>query len=142
MVACKQGLNPRTLIGIARQTMQKNGLKRLEKIEAKPLMERDLRRLTTARLRHKLDLEKYNNPSPLNEEEVKVDRLYVSLRQNIGVISSAIVKEGQEIKREELLAEAPENSLGLPIHSPVDGKIIKVTDESIIIKSAERSLPK
>lgn len=141
MIACKQGLNPRTLIGVARQTMQKNGLKRLEKLEAKPLMERDLRRLTTARLRHKLDLEKYNNPSPLNEEEVKVDRLYVSLRQNIGVMSSVAVKEGQEIKRGELLAEAPENSLGLPIHSPVDGKILKITDETIVVKSAERSLP-
>ena len=97
--------------------------------------------MTTARLRHKLDLEKYNNPSPLNEEEVKVDRLYVSLRQNIGVMSSVAVKEGQEIKHGELLAEAPENSLGLPIHSPVDGKILKITDESIIIKSEERKLP-
>ena len=141
MIACKQWINPRTLIGVARQTMQKNGLKRLEKLEAKPLMERDLRRLTTARLRHKLDLEKYNNPSPLNEKEVMVDRLYVSLRQNIGVMGNVVIKEGQEIKRGDILAEAPESSLGLPIHSPVDGKILKITDESIIIKSEERKLP-
>ena len=138
MVACKQGLNPRTLIGFAKKTIQKNGLKRLEKIEAKPLMERDLRRLTTARLRQKLDLEKYNNPSPLTEDEVKVERLYVSLRQNIGAPPLVCVREGQTVKAGERIAEAPENSLGLPIHSPIDGSVLKISDECIIIQSAER----
>ena len=138
MVACKQELNPRTLIGFAKTTMTKKGLKRLEKIEATPLKERDMRRLTTARLRQKLDLEKYNNPSPLVDEKVKVKRLYIDLRQNIGAMSIAVVKEKQEIKYGEIIAEAPENSLGLPIHSPVDGKVLKVSDNMIIIQSAER----
>ena len=138
MVACKQELNPRTLIGFAKTTMTQKGLKRLEKIEATPLKERDMRRLTTARLRQKLDLEKYNNPSPLVEEKVKVKRLYISLRQNIGAASVATVKDNEQIKYGEVIAEAPENSLGLPIHSPVDGKVLKVSDTTIIIESAER----
>lgn len=142
MIACKQGLNPRTLIGVAKATMQKNGLRRLEKIEATPLKERDYRRLTTARLRHKLDLDKYNNPSPLNEEPINIKRLYIALRQNIGVIGKVIVEEGQIVERGELIVEAPVGSLGLPIHSPVNGKVMKISDESIIIESAERSVPK
>ena len=138
MVACKQGLNPRTLIGFAKNQIQKNGLKRLEKLEAVPLKERDLRRLTTARLRQKLGLEKYNNASPLTEEEIKVDRLYISLRQNIGVKPVVCVKEGQLIKKNECIALSPEESLGLPIHSPIDATVLKISEECIIIQSAER----
>jgi len=139
MVACKQGLNPRTLIGIAKNTIQKSGLKRLEKIEAVPLMERDLRRLTTARLRQKLGLEKYNSASLLTEEEIKVDRLYISLRQNIGVKPTVCVREGQKICKNDYIAHAPEGSLGLPIHSPIDATVLKISDECIILQSAERA---
>ena len=138
MVACKQGLNPRTLIGATKQTLAKNGIKNTDKIEAHPLPERKMRRLTTSRLRQKLDLEKYNNPSLLTDEEVKVDRLYISLRQNIGAPSVAAVSEGQIVKAGEIIANAPENALGLPVHSPVDGKVLKVSDDTIIIDSAER----
>jgi len=138
LVACKQGLNPRTLIGFAKANMMKNGLKRLEKIEATPLEERDMRRLTTARLRQKLDLEKYNSASPLVEEEIKTQRLYISLRQNIGAPSVPCAKEGASVCRGDIIAEAPENSLGLPIHSPINGKVLKVSDTTIIIESAER----
>ena len=139
MVACKQGLNPRTLIGFAKKVIQKNGLKTFDKIEAVPLEERDFRRVTTSRLRQKLDLEKYNNPSPLVEDEIKVKRLYISLRQNIGAPSVCAVSEGQNVKRGECIADAPENALGLPIHSPVDGKVLKVTGDTITIESAERN---
>lgn len=138
MVSCKQGLNPRTLIGTAKAVMAKNGLKRLEKIKTTPLKERDNRRMTTARLRQKLDLEKYNNPSPLSDEIIEPKRLYISLRQNIGAPASVTVSEGQTVKYGEIIAEAPENALGLPIHSPIDGKVLRVTDKQIIIETAER----
>ncbi len=135
MVACKQELNPRTLIGFAKVTMAKKGLRRLEKKEAVPLKERDMRQLTTARLRQKLDLEKYNNACPLVDEEVKIKRLYVSLSQNIGAPSVSCVKEGQEVKRGELIADAPVDSLGLPIHAPVDAKVLKISDTTIILQA-------
>ena len=138
MVACKQGLNPRTLIGVAKQTLAKNGIKNTDKIEAHPLPERKMRRITTARLRQKLDLEKYNNPSLLTDEEVKPDRLYISLRQNIGAPSVSAVREGQNITQGEIIAAAPKKALGLPIHSPIDGKILKVSEDMIIIELSER----
>ena len=138
MVACKQGLNPRTLIGVAKQTLAKNGIKNTEKIEAHPRPELEIRRLTTSRLRKKLDLEKYNNPAPLTEKEVKVKSLYISLRQNIGAPSVAAVKDGDIIKAGDIIANAPEKALGLPVHAPVNGKVLKVTNDMIVIKSAER----
>ncbi len=138
MVACKQELNPRTLIGFAKTTMAKKGLRRPEKKEATPAAERNMRQLTTARLRHKLDLEKYNTACPLVDEQVKIDRLYISLSQNIGAPSAPCVKEGQVVKRGELIAQAPKDALGLPIHSPSDAKVLKISDTTIILQAAER----
>lgn len=139
MVACKQGLNPRTLIGAAKETIRKSGLKTFEKKDAVPRPERNMRRLTTARLRQKLDLDKYNNSSPLTDDEIKSERLFISLRQNIGVKSVPNVKKGQKVKFGECIADAPENSLGLPIHSPINGEVIMVSEDVIVIKSAERT---
>ena len=127
---------------MARRVMQKNGLKRLEKIEAQPLSERNYRRLTTTRLRHKLDLEKYNNPSTIIEEPIQTDRLYISLSQNIGIKSVAAVSENQKVAFGDILADAPEGSLGLPIHCPTDGIVERITDDMIIVKSAERKISK
>ncbi len=138
MVACKQELNPRTLIGYAKTTMAKKGLRRLEKKEATPSPDRDMRKLKIARLRQKLDLEKYNNACPLVEEEIKVKRLYISLSQNIGAPSIPCIKEGQTVSRGELIAEPQENALSLPIHSPMDAKVLKISDTTIILQSAER----
>ena len=97
-----------------------------------------MRKLKIARLRQKLDLEKYNNACPLVEEEIKVKRLYISLSQNIGAPSIPCVKEGQTVTRGELIAEPQENALSLPIHSPMDAKVLKISDTTIILQSAER----
>ena len=58
--------------------------------------------------------------------------------QNIGAPSVPRVEEGQIVKCGELIANAPEKALGLPIHSPVDGKVLKISETMIII-SAERT---
>ena len=138
MVACKQGLNPRTLIGEAKKVLAQNGIKNTDKIPAEPLPERKLRRLTTARLRQKLDLEQFNHPSPLVEEEVKREQVFVSLRQNIGVPGEVVVKRGQTVKQGDLLVKAPDKALGLPIHAPIDGRITKIENNSIWITAVER----
>lgn len=138
MVACPQGLNPRTLIGSAKITLAKNGIKNTDKIESHPLPEYKMRKITTARLRQKLDLQRYNNPSPLSAEEIVPQRLYISLRQNIGAIGTVAVKEGDSVKTGDILVNAPEKALGLPIHSPLDGNVVKISETAIIIEAAER----
>ena len=47
-------------------------------------------------------------------------------------ISSLDISEG------EVIASAPEKALGLPIHSPVDGVVLKVSENMILIESSER----
>lgn len=55
------------------------------------------------------------------------------LKMHVGVPDISLVKEGQEVKRGECIAEP--NGLGAKIHTSVSGRILKVTDSEIIIQA-------
>lgn len=57
------------------------------------------------------------------------------LKMHVGAPDAAIVKEGQEVKRGECIAEP--NGLGAKIHSSVSGKVSKVTETEIVIEAFE-----
>jgi proline reductase-associated electron transfer protein PrdC len=60
------------------------------------------------------------------------------LKMHVGAPASPIVKEGQEIKRGECIAEP--NGLGAKIHSSISGKVMKVAEtEIVILSNAEQS---
>lgn len=59
----------------------------------------------------------------------------ISLKQHIGSVSKAIVTEGDQVLRGELIAKA--QKLGANIHASASGKVKKVSDNQIIIEALE-----
>ena len=59
--------------------------------------------------------------------------IHLLLKQNIGAKNTPIVKVGDEVKRGQLVADF--EGLGAYLHSSVDGKIIDITDDEIIIEA-------
>ena len=57
------------------------------------------------------------------------------LKMHVGAPDVAVVKEAQEVKRGECIAEP--NGLGARIHSSVSGKVSKITETEIIIEADE-----
>ena len=57
------------------------------------------------------------------------------LKMHVGAPDAAIVKEGQEVKRGECIAEP--TGLGAKIHTSVSGKVSKVTETEIVIEAFE-----
>jgi len=55
------------------------------------------------------------------------------LKMHVGAPDIAIVKEGQEVKRGECIAEP--NGLGAKIHASVTGKVSKITETEIVIEA-------
>lgn len=55
------------------------------------------------------------------------------LKMHVGAPDISLVKEGQDVKRGECIAEP--NGLGAKIHTSVSGKVLKVTDSEIIIEA-------
>jgi proline reductase-associated electron transfer protein PrdC len=58
------------------------------------------------------------------------------LKMHVGAPDVAIVKEGQEVKRGECIAEP--NGLGAKIHTSVTGKVSKITETEIIIEADDK----
>lgn len=137
MFSCPQGLNPRTLIGVAKGALRKNKvtLPELDFDGVSP--EREFRTVPMARLITRLGLQKYDRPAPYKDMPLSPGTLKVMLSQHIGAPAKCVVAEGDSIEKGALLAEAA-GGLSLPVHSPAAGVIKKVTDSYVVISNSEK----
>ncbi len=72
----------------------------------------------------------------MNERGHGMEYYKFSLKQHIGVPSLPRVKEGEFVKRGQLIGEKPKGALGSNIHSSVDGKVKAVAPEYIEIEKS------
>ncbi len=132
--SCPQGLSPRTLITTYKEGLKKNGVKIPDVALAEVDENRKLKLVPIKRLTARLGLTKYDSSAPIELDEVKGKRLKISLVQNIGVPDVPVVNAGDIIKKGELLASHDKKALGVPLHSPANGKIIDANKHFIIIE--------
>lgn len=134
LYSCPQGLSPRTLITECKTELRKNGVPIPKDIKTKSVnVARDMKLVPIKRLTARLGLTQYDKPALLDEKELTSKKLKISMRQNIGAPMNVLVKKGQKVVIGELLAAADEKALGLPLHSPVNGKILEVNEHFILI---------
>ena len=132
--SCPQGLSPRTLITTYKEGLKKNGVKIPDVALSEVDENRKLKLVPIKRLTARLGLTKYDSSAPIELDEVKGKRLKISLVQNIGVPDVPVVNAGDIIKKGELLASHDKKALGVPLHSPANGKIIDANKHFIIIE--------
>ncbi len=137
MYACMQGLSPATLINDYRMGLRSKGItpSKDNAVFSGVSEKRSYRNVPVSRLIRRLGLGKYNVKMPLTEKEIKPKRIILSLNQNIGAPSVPIIKKGDIVEANTLIASAPDGKLGVALHSPFKGKIIEVNDKHIIIES-------
>lgn len=140
MYSCMQGLSPATLINEYRTGLRKKGvLPDKENVAFHGVSDkRAYRTVPVSRLTRRLGLSKYKKPAPLTEQEIKPKRLTLSLSQSIGAPSSPLVKQGDSVTQSMLIAASPEGKLGVALHSPMDGKVVAISDTHIIIEKSRK----
>ena len=135
LYSCPQGLSPRTLITEYKMGLRKNGVNIPDDIKFEPVRkDRKYKLVPISRLTSHLGLTKYDKPALLSEDEIKLKKLKISLKQNIGAPNKPVVKAGQIVKANDVLADNDRTGLGVPLHSPVSGKIIDANDHFILIE--------
>lgn len=136
LYSCPQGLSPRTLITEYKMGLRKQGVP-MPEISGEPMADkhRKMKLVPISRLTSRLGLSKYDNPSPLNEDEIIPKKLRITYDQNIGAPAKAVVKSGDKVTKGQVLADVDEKNLGLPIHSPVNGVIVDANEHFILIKT-------
>lgn len=133
--SCPQGLSPRTLITKYKEGLRANGVAVPKDVPLSPVNpNRKLKLVPIKRLTARLSLTKYENPALLTLDEIKAKKLKIAIKQNIGVPDVPVVKNGDIVKKGDLLAQNDKNTLGVPLHSPSGGKIIDANEHFILIE--------
>lgn len=136
MYACPQDLSPRKLITEYKNRLRKNGVavpKGIPLREVEPM--REYRKVPMGRLTARLGLNKYNIDAPLKEDEVFINQVKIKLNQNIGAKAVAVVNIKDTVSRGDVIAQAEEGKLSIPVHASISGEVIEVNENFIIIKS-------
>jgi Na+-translocating ferredoxin:NAD+ oxidoreductase RnfC subunit len=134
LYACPIGLSPKT-VNVYLKNKFRSENKRLTDLnknpEAKPY--REGRKIPSVRLINRLGLSKYNFKLNYEEYDKFFDKLTIFLSQHIGKSAKAVVKEGDTVKKGDVIAEA-DGDFSSFIHSPLDGKVVLIDGEKIIIE--------
>ena len=129
--SCPQGLSPKSLIAELKAKARETGFKAADpKIYERK--DSKLHSVSLDRLRSRLGLNKYDVPAPI-DGVVSVKSVKIPLLQHIGAPSIPTVKEGDKVKKGDIIAASPEGTLGVYIHASIDGKIESVSQKYIKI---------
>jgi Na+-translocating ferredoxin:NAD+ oxidoreductase RnfC subunit len=132
--ACPMMLSPREINAAIKQHLLKEGIKREPKRETyrvSPFM--DTRKIPLKRLMERLEVTRYDLHIPFYEDGIQVNKVSIPLQQHIGQPALPVVKEGDRVKKGDLIGEIPEGALGARVHASIDGKVESVS-ENIVIK--------
>ena len=137
--ACPVGISPmRVNIALKKELREKNVRYDGELRPADPMAENRL--IPSSRLVSRLNLGPwYPKYAPLQEIEYRPKRVNLLLRQHIGVAALPIVKEGDVVRKGQLVAEIPEGATGARVHASIDGTVSRVTALSILIRAGGES---
>lgn len=140
LYACPQELSPRRLITQYKNGLRSKGVTPDREVKYKePSSLREFRKIPMERLTARIGLTEYNKEAPLIDTLLLAQQVKIKLAQHIGVKAVPSVKKGDTVKYGSRIADAAEGKLSLPIHSPVNGEVIEITENYIIIQnSSER----
>jgi Na+-translocating ferredoxin:NAD+ oxidoreductase RnfC subunit len=131
LYACPEDLYPKEACDIGKQDRRAAGLKFVQQrpVEVHPMKE--YRRVPLSQLRRRLQIEEYERETPFQKVDWRPSALRIKMKQHAGEAAAAVVREGQRVKKGEIIGRVADGKLGAHVHSGIDGKVRKVTPESV-----------
>ncbi len=136
-IACPEGLDPKNVCVDAKQLLRKNNLSRTE--EELKILFRDVhplrkdREAPISRVMQKLDLKRYDKKAPFSHTNETPESVTIPLDSHIGTPAKAIVKQGDFVHKNDVIAQVDKTALGCAAHASIDGIIIDISDKYITI---------
>lgn len=133
LYACPEDLYPKEACDDGKRDRRAAGLKFVQQrpVEVHPMKE--YRRVPLAQLRRRLQVEQYEGETPFEEVDFHPAAVRIQMRQHAGQPAAPVVREGQKVKRGQVVGRVEESKLGAHVHSSIDGKVRKVTPERVEI---------
>jgi Na+-translocating ferredoxin:NAD+ oxidoreductase RnfC subunit len=133
LYACPEDLYPKEACDDGKRDRRAAGLKFAQQrpVEIHPMKE--YRRVPLTQLRRRLQVEQYEGETPFEEVDFHPAAVRISMRQHAGQPAAPVVREGQKVKRGQVVGRVEESKLGAHVHSSIDGKVRGVTPERVEI---------
>jgi Na+-translocating ferredoxin:NAD+ oxidoreductase RnfC subunit len=134
LYACPEDLFPKEACDQAKGDMRTAGIKMVQTKPVRVHPMKEYRRVPQAMLRKRLDVEKYDGPTPFTAREPEPARVRVRLKQHAGQVASATVQPGEPVKAGQAVGRVAEGALGADVHASISGKVAVVTPEYVEIE--------
>ena len=133
LYACPEDLYPKEACDMGKRDRRASGLKFVQQkpVEVHPMKE--YRRVPLSQLRKRLQVEEYERETPFVEVDAKPSVVRVKLKQHAGEAAAPAVKDGQKVKRGQVVGRVAEGKLGANVHASIDGKVRTVTADCVEI---------
>jgi Na+-translocating ferredoxin:NAD+ oxidoreductase RnfC subunit len=131
--ACPMMLSPREINAAIKQHLLKEGIKRDPKNEVYRVSPfNDTRKIPLMRLMERLEVTRYDSHPPFYEDDIRIDKVTIPLLQHIGQAALPVVKQGDRVRKGDLIGEIPDGALGARVHASIDGTVEAVGDMVVI----------
>jgi len=134
LYACPEDLYPREACQQSKVEMRSNNIKfeQVKPLKVHPIKEG--RNIPLKQLRKKLNVEKYESPTPFIESSPKPEIVKILLKQHVGKAVVQKVGVGDKVKKGDTIGEMNQGDLGVNIHASIDGTVTFANSEYIEIK--------
>lgn len=134
LYSCPEDLDPAKVMIFSKRALFEEGIKpKKEFCEINPMYH--YRRTPTKLLVKRLGLQPYLKPHKFVEKEISFKEVFLKLNQHRGEPAKPLVKKGQNVAREELVAETDEGKMGSRIFSSISGVVKSVDKEQIVVET-------
>ena len=135
VMGCQQMLDPQNISMASKAALSRKGYRRTNNISpAAPRPEREGRLIPSEVLIDRLGIRKY-----VKEEAARTyidffpETVYIPMSQHIGKPASPIVKVGDKVEKNQMIAKTEKDALGTCIHASISGIVKAVSDKEIVI---------
>lgn len=118
----------------AKADMRAAGVKFTQQLPVEVSPFKEMRRVSTTALRRRLGVMEYDTETVLCDIPQQPQRVRLLLSQHIGKPATPVVGVGTRVTVGQVVAEVPEDQLGVSIHASIDGVVSAVTDTYLDIE--------
>jgi Na+-translocating ferredoxin:NAD+ oxidoreductase RnfC subunit len=95
----------------------------------------DYRKVPTSKLKQRLDIMMFRDEAPMSSKSFVPTEVRIPLDQHLGAPAVPAVKEGQRVRRHDLIG-IPGGKVSAAVHASVDGVVTKVTNTDIHLRGS------
>lgn len=132
--SCPVGISPRRINAALKAEMRSRGLRYSGDLGKEDPMAMH-RLIPSHRMAQRIGLGPwYHQDAPLSASAPDPDEVVISLKQHAGAPAVPVVKEGDRVTRGTLVGEIPAGALGARVHASIEGMVVRVSQDAIIVR--------